>query len=100
MLFIINSIYVEAVLKFKKLNTQAQQREAVVQGRSLSHYRLRYKTIVPCRAILKFNKRNMANAILRSVCSMVNPIVHTSCGITKTPANSIDNPNICQPYHS
>ncbi|MDR1480356.1 MAG: hypothetical protein LBJ00_15580 [Planctomycetaceae bacterium] len=26
-----------------KLNTQAQQREAVVQGRSLSPYRLRYK---------------------------------------------------------
>ncbi|MDR1480455.1 MAG: hypothetical protein LBJ00_16090 [Planctomycetaceae bacterium] len=26
----------------EKLNTQAQQREAVVQGRSLSPYRLRY----------------------------------------------------------
>jgi hypothetical protein len=34
--------YTEAVLKFKKLNTLAQQREAVVQGRSLSPYRLRY----------------------------------------------------------
>ncbi|MDR1480250.1 MAG: hypothetical protein LBJ00_15040 [Planctomycetaceae bacterium] len=29
-------------MKFPKLNTQAQQREAVVQGRSLSPYRLRY----------------------------------------------------------
>ncbi|MDR1480525.1 MAG: hypothetical protein LBJ00_16460 [Planctomycetaceae bacterium] len=27
--------YTEATLKFLKLNTQAQQREAVVQGRSL-----------------------------------------------------------------
>ncbi|MDR1477833.1 MAG: hypothetical protein LBJ00_02715 [Planctomycetaceae bacterium] len=27
-----------------KLNTQAQQREVVVQGRNLSPYRLRYKT--------------------------------------------------------
>ncbi|MDR1480987.1 MAG: hypothetical protein LBJ00_18845 [Planctomycetaceae bacterium] len=34
--------YTQAVLKFPKLNTQAQQREAVVQGRSLSPYRLRY----------------------------------------------------------
>ncbi|MDR1479210.1 MAG: hypothetical protein LBJ00_09735 [Planctomycetaceae bacterium] len=34
--------YTQAVLKFLKLNTQAQQREAVVQGRSLSPYRLRY----------------------------------------------------------
>jgi hypothetical protein len=36
------SVYAEAVLKFAKLNTAAQQREAVVQGRSLSPYRLRY----------------------------------------------------------
>jgi hypothetical protein len=28
--------YTEATLKFLKLNTQTQQREAVVQGRSLS----------------------------------------------------------------
>ncbi|MDR1480665.1 MAG: hypothetical protein LBJ00_17190 [Planctomycetaceae bacterium] len=34
--------YTQAVLKFLKLNAQAQQREAVVQGRSLSPYRLRY----------------------------------------------------------
>ncbi|MDR1480931.1 MAG: hypothetical protein LBJ00_18555 [Planctomycetaceae bacterium] len=34
--------YTEATLKSLKLNTQAQQREAVVQGRSLSPYRLRY----------------------------------------------------------
>ncbi|MDR1477627.1 MAG: hypothetical protein LBJ00_01660 [Planctomycetaceae bacterium] len=34
--------YTQAVLKFLKLDTQAQQREAVVQGRSLSPYRLRY----------------------------------------------------------
>ncbi|MDR1291068.1 MAG: hypothetical protein LBK06_07705 [Planctomycetaceae bacterium] len=35
--------YAETVLKFEKLNTQAQQRGAVVQGRSLPPYRLRYK---------------------------------------------------------
>ncbi|MDR1479848.1 MAG: hypothetical protein LBJ00_13020 [Planctomycetaceae bacterium] len=29
-------------MKFPKRNTQAQQREAVAQGRSLSPYRLRY----------------------------------------------------------
>ncbi|MDR1478186.1 MAG: hypothetical protein LBJ00_04525 [Planctomycetaceae bacterium] len=28
--------YTQAVLKFSKLDTQAQQREAVVQGRNLS----------------------------------------------------------------
>jgi hypothetical protein len=39
-----NRIYTEATLKFLKLNTQAQQREAVVQGRSLSPYRLRYSS--------------------------------------------------------
>ncbi|MDR1480448.1 MAG: hypothetical protein LBJ00_16055 [Planctomycetaceae bacterium] len=42
--------YTEATLKFLKLNTQTQQREAVVQGRSLSPYRLRYT--------LKFLKLN------------------------------------------
>ncbi|MDR1480166.1 MAG: hypothetical protein LBJ00_14615 [Planctomycetaceae bacterium] len=36
------SWYTEATLKFLKLDTQAQQRESVVQGRSLSPYRLRY----------------------------------------------------------
>jgi hypothetical protein len=36
----------KAVLKFVKLNTAAQQREAVTRGRSLLPYRLRYiKTI-------------------------------------------------------
>ncbi|MDR1290651.1 MAG: hypothetical protein LBK06_05570 [Planctomycetaceae bacterium] len=34
--------YTEAVLKFQKLNTQSRQRGAVVQGRSLLPYRLRY----------------------------------------------------------
>ncbi|MDR1291419.1 MAG: hypothetical protein LBK06_09480 [Planctomycetaceae bacterium] len=34
--------YAEAVLKFVKLNTAAQQREAVVQGRSLLLYRFRH----------------------------------------------------------
>ncbi|MDR1478573.1 MAG: hypothetical protein LBJ00_06490 [Planctomycetaceae bacterium] len=29
-------------MKFPKLNTEAQQREAVTQGRSLSPYRLRH----------------------------------------------------------
>ncbi|MDR1478278.1 MAG: hypothetical protein LBJ00_04985 [Planctomycetaceae bacterium] len=37
--------YTEATFKFLKLNTQAQQREAVVQGRSLSPYRLRYNRL-------------------------------------------------------
>ncbi|MDR1480543.1 MAG: hypothetical protein LBJ00_16550 [Planctomycetaceae bacterium] len=32
-------------MKFPKLNTQTQQREAVAQGRSLSSYRLRYNFI-------------------------------------------------------
>ncbi|MDR1478660.1 MAG: hypothetical protein LBJ00_06930 [Planctomycetaceae bacterium] len=36
-------MYTEDPLKFLKLNTQAQQREAVVQGRSLSPYRLQYR---------------------------------------------------------
>ncbi|MDR1140344.1 MAG: hypothetical protein LBL62_01540, partial [Planctomycetaceae bacterium] len=35
--------YTQAVLKFTKLITEAQQREAVTQGRSLLPYRLRYK---------------------------------------------------------
>ncbi|MDR1140600.1 MAG: hypothetical protein LBL62_02840 [Planctomycetaceae bacterium] len=35
--------YAKAVLKFAKLNTVAQQREAVTRGRSLLPYRLRYK---------------------------------------------------------
>ncbi|MDR1290987.1 MAG: hypothetical protein LBK06_07295 [Planctomycetaceae bacterium] len=39
-------MYAEAVLKFAKLNTVAQQREAVVQGRSLSPYRLRYNFLI------------------------------------------------------
>jgi hypothetical protein len=34
--------YAQAVLKFTKLNTAAQQHETVVQERSLSPYRLRY----------------------------------------------------------
>ncbi|MDR1289948.1 MAG: hypothetical protein LBK06_01970 [Planctomycetaceae bacterium] len=40
------TIYAEAVLKFAKLNTAAQQREAIVQGRSLLPYRLRYILVV------------------------------------------------------
>ncbi|MDR1480742.1 MAG: hypothetical protein LBJ00_17595 [Planctomycetaceae bacterium] len=38
-------LYNQAVLKFLKLNTQTQQREAVVQGRSLSPYRLQYTCV-------------------------------------------------------
>ncbi|MDR1140672.1 MAG: hypothetical protein LBL62_03200 [Planctomycetaceae bacterium] len=34
--------YAKVVLKFAKLNTVAQQREAVTRGRSLLPYRLRY----------------------------------------------------------
>ncbi|MDR1479864.1 MAG: hypothetical protein LBJ00_13100 [Planctomycetaceae bacterium] len=34
--------YTQATLNFMELNTVARQREAIVQGRSLSPYRLRY----------------------------------------------------------
>ncbi|MDR1290317.1 MAG: hypothetical protein LBK06_03860 [Planctomycetaceae bacterium] len=61
-------IYAEAVLKFAKLNTVAQQRGAFVQGRSLSPYRLRYITpplvadnapqTRPYALIFQFNLRN------------------------------------------
>ncbi|MDR1289955.1 MAG: hypothetical protein LBK06_02010 [Planctomycetaceae bacterium] len=37
--------YAKAVLKFAKLNTVAQQREAVTRGRSLLPYRLRYNIL-------------------------------------------------------
>ncbi|MDR1140876.1 MAG: hypothetical protein LBL62_04220 [Planctomycetaceae bacterium] len=46
--------YAEAVLKFGKLNTQTQQREAVVQGQSLLPYRLRYNYESPTEIILCF----------------------------------------------
>ncbi|MDR1478089.1 MAG: hypothetical protein LBJ00_04020 [Planctomycetaceae bacterium] len=49
---LLSCLTTEAVLKFLKRNTETQQHEAVVQGRSLSPYRLRYK------ATLKFPKRN------------------------------------------
>ncbi|MDR1142464.1 MAG: hypothetical protein LBL62_12290 [Planctomycetaceae bacterium] len=38
----------KAVLKFAKLNTVAQQREAVTRGRSLLPYRLRYNSNFLC----------------------------------------------------
>jgi hypothetical protein len=38
-----NLKYTQATLKFMELNTQTQQCGAVVKGRSLSPYRLRYK---------------------------------------------------------
>ncbi|MDR1141027.1 MAG: hypothetical protein LBL62_04985 [Planctomycetaceae bacterium] len=41
--WIFTGTYAKAVLKFAKLNTVAQQREAVTRGRSLLPYRLRYK---------------------------------------------------------
>ncbi|MDR1290657.1 MAG: hypothetical protein LBK06_05600 [Planctomycetaceae bacterium] len=44
-------MYAKAVLKFAKLNTAAQQRETVVQGRSLLPYRLRYRS---CWKYVKF----------------------------------------------
>ncbi|MDR1290559.1 MAG: hypothetical protein LBK06_05100 [Planctomycetaceae bacterium] len=40
--------YAEAVFKFKELNTAAQQHGAVVQGRSLSPYRLPYRYRLLC----------------------------------------------------
>jgi hypothetical protein len=39
-LVVLISNYTEAVLKFRKLNSQTQQRGAFVRGRSLSPYRL------------------------------------------------------------
>jgi hypothetical protein len=39
--------YAKAVLKSAKLNTVAQQREAVTRGRSLLPYRLRYNGNYP-----------------------------------------------------
>jgi hypothetical protein len=67
--------YVEAVLKFGKLNTQAQQRGAVVHGRSLPPYRLRYKshgisTIHQCfsrREFISIEKCNPKNQNLVEV---------------------------------
>ncbi|MDR1478358.1 MAG: hypothetical protein LBJ00_05395 [Planctomycetaceae bacterium] len=41
----------QVFLKFLKLITEAQQREAVVQGRSLSPYRLRYICGVYCNFV-------------------------------------------------
>jgi hypothetical protein len=38
----LNGYYTQAVLKFTKRITEAQQREAVTRGRSLLPYRLRY----------------------------------------------------------
>jgi hypothetical protein len=45
-------VYAKAVLKFAKLNTVAQQREAVSRGRSLLPYRLRYIQIIPTNLTL------------------------------------------------
>jgi hypothetical protein len=59
------NFYTEAVLKFPKLNTQAQQRGAVAQGRSLSPYRLRYL------CAFAGYKLNLSTK----------PIAHTVCGI-------------------
>ncbi|MDR1291626.1 MAG: hypothetical protein LBK06_10535 [Planctomycetaceae bacterium] len=42
-------MYAEAVLKSKKLDTQAQQRGAFVRGRSLLPYRLRYNKLSASR---------------------------------------------------
>ncbi|MDR1290556.1 MAG: hypothetical protein LBK06_05085 [Planctomycetaceae bacterium] len=51
------TVYAEAVLKFGKLNTQAQQRGAVVHRRSLPPYRLRYNLIVKCSNMYNHTKR-------------------------------------------
>ncbi|MDR1290332.1 MAG: hypothetical protein LBK06_03935 [Planctomycetaceae bacterium] len=68
---------VQAVLKFTKLNTAAQQREAVVQRRSL-----------PLISVSLFNKDKSYQGCLKihgaehvSVCSRVNHIVRTGYGI-------------------
>ncbi|MDR1478893.1 MAG: hypothetical protein LBJ00_08120 [Planctomycetaceae bacterium] len=47
-----NKYYTQTVLKFPKLDTQSQQREAVVQGRSPSPYRLRYAHTIKCNCLL------------------------------------------------
>jgi hypothetical protein len=50
--------YTQAVLKFTKLITEAQQREAVTRGRSLLPYRLRYKyfSSVPVESLIDSNR--------------------------------------------
>ncbi|MDR1141847.1 MAG: hypothetical protein LBL62_09155, partial [Planctomycetaceae bacterium] len=47
-------IYTQAVLKFMKLITEAQQREAVTRGRSLLPYRLRYSKRSPTQSDIFF----------------------------------------------
>ncbi|MDR1478222.1 MAG: hypothetical protein LBJ00_04705 [Planctomycetaceae bacterium] len=54
----------EVALKFLKLNPQTQQREAVVQGRSLSPYRLRYTAsyavgVKPCGCPYTKNEKDL-----------------------------------------
>ncbi|MDR1053125.1 MAG: hypothetical protein LBL39_03025, partial [Planctomycetaceae bacterium] len=53
--------YAKAILKFEKLDTQAQQREAVVQGRSLSPYRLRYSKIFVTVHVMLFHRGIQTN---------------------------------------
>ncbi|MDR1052948.1 MAG: hypothetical protein LBL39_02130 [Planctomycetaceae bacterium] len=47
--------YAKAILKFAKLNTVAQQREAVTRGRSLLPYRLRYNFSMEIQTKQNFN---------------------------------------------
>ncbi|MDR1290274.1 MAG: hypothetical protein LBK06_03645 [Planctomycetaceae bacterium] len=49
--------YAKAVLKFAKLNTVAQQREAVIRGRSLLPYRLRYSLSLIAMNLVLFQVR-------------------------------------------
>jgi hypothetical protein len=51
--------YAKAVLKFVKLNTVAQQREAVTRGRSLLPYRLRYSMKVLCNLNCSKKSKNL-----------------------------------------
>ncbi|MDR1479602.1 MAG: hypothetical protein LBJ00_11745 [Planctomycetaceae bacterium] len=51
--------YTQAVLKFTKLDTQAQQREAIAQGRSLSPYRLRYKIKISYVSLFSYSQKKL-----------------------------------------
>jgi hypothetical protein len=89
--------FAQAVLKFIKLNTAAQQRGAIAQGRSLpsipapvfSTERLQ-KTVAKnggyfetYRSCFNIHEAEHVIAVLRSVCSEAKPIAHVGCGISK-----------------
>ncbi|MDR1479402.1 MAG: hypothetical protein LBJ00_10730 [Planctomycetaceae bacterium] len=64
----------EATLKFLKLITQAQQCEAVVQGRSLPPYRLRYICVFVTINHADFWASSRSNAA-RSNSAEIRPVI-------------------------